>query len=62
MFLAPGSRLDPSEVLAAPGQGGVGELLRAREAKLDRDVAIKALPGGFFPRPRPWSMSVVSSA
>jgi len=44
MALTPGSRLGPYEVLAAIGAGGMGEVYRARDTKLDRDVAIKVLP------------------
>ena len=41
MSLAPGSRFGPFEVVAALGAGGMGEVYRARDAKLNRDVAIK---------------------
>ena len=44
MALAPGSRLGPYEVTALIGSGGMGEVYRARDTKLNRDVAIKALP------------------
>ena len=44
MSLRPGSRLGPYEVTAQIGQGGMGEVYRARDTKLDRDVALKALP------------------
>jgi len=44
MSLAPGTRLGPYEVTAQIGAGGMGEVYRARDAKLDRDVAIKVLP------------------
>jgi eukaryotic-like serine/threonine-protein kinase len=44
MPLATGSRLGPYEIVAAIGAGGMGEVYRARDAKLGRDVAIKILP------------------
>ena len=44
MSLAPGTRLGPYEVVALIGAGGMGEVYRARDARLDRDVALKVLP------------------
>jgi serine/threonine-protein kinase len=44
MLLAPGARLGPYEILAPIGQGGMGEVYRARDSRLERDVAIKILP------------------
>jgi eukaryotic-like serine/threonine-protein kinase len=44
MTLASGSRLGPYEILAPLGAGGMGEVYRARDSKLKRDVAIKVLP------------------
>ena len=44
MSLATGSRLGPYEILSSLGAGGMGEVYRARDAKLARDVAIKVLP------------------
>src|SRR5512134_2907048 len=44
MTIAAGSRLGPYEVLSPLGAGGMGEVYRARDRKLDRDVAIKVLP------------------
>jgi Tol biopolymer transport system component len=45
--LIPGTRLGPYEILSAIGAGGMGEVFRARDTKLDRDVAIKILPEAF---------------
>jgi hypothetical protein len=42
--LQAGVRLGPYEILSALGAGGMGEVYRARDRKLDRDVAIKVLP------------------
>ena len=44
MALDAGTRLGPYEVLAPIGKGGMGEVYRARDTKLERDVAIKVLP------------------
>src|SRR5271157_6619516 len=44
MSLAPGTKLDSYEVLGLLGAGGMGEVYRARDATLKRDVAIKVLP------------------
>ncbi len=44
MTLAAGTRLGPYEVLSPIGAGGMGEVYRARDARLGRDVAIKVLP------------------
>src|ERR1044071_324307 len=44
MPLAPGTRLGPYEILAPIGAGGMGEVYRARDPRLNRDVAIKVLP------------------
>jgi len=46
--LVPGARLGPYEILSALGAGGMGEVYRARDTKLDRDVAIKVLPDAFL--------------
>ena len=47
MALTPGARLGPYEILSALGAGGMGEVYRARDTKLNRDVAIKVLPDLF---------------
>ena len=47
MTLAAGSRLGPYEILAQIGAGGMGEVYRARDPRLNRDVAIKILPEAF---------------
>src|SRR5438046_2921476 len=47
MSLTPGARLGSYEILAAIGAGGMGEVYRARDTKLHRDVAIKVLPALF---------------
>jgi serine/threonine-protein kinase len=44
LALAPGTRFGPYEVIAQIGAGGMGEVYRARDTKLNRDVALKILP------------------
>ena len=46
-MIAPGVRLGHYEVLSAIGSGGMGEVYRARDTKLQRDVALKVLPDLF---------------
>jgi eukaryotic-like serine/threonine-protein kinase len=50
-MLAPGARVGPYEVVSAIGAGGMGEVYRARDGKLGRDVAIKVLPDIFVGDP-----------
>jgi len=45
MTLRPGARIGSYEIASAIGAGGMGEVFRARDTRLDRDVAIKVLPG-----------------
>ena len=42
--MTPGTRLGPYEILGPIGAGGMGEVYRARDSKLERDVAVKVLP------------------
>jgi serine/threonine protein kinase len=51
MTLSPGSRLGPYEIAALIGAGGIGEVYRARDPRLDRDVAIKVLYGASSGEP-----------
>jgi eukaryotic-like serine/threonine-protein kinase len=51
MTIAPGTRLGPYELDSRIGAGGMGEVWRARDTRLDRSVAIKMLPVGFAADP-----------
>ncbi len=51
MALEVGSRIAHYDVTALIGEGGMGEVYRARDTKLDRDVALKVLPEGFAADP-----------
>jgi serine/threonine protein kinase/Tol biopolymer transport system component len=50
-MLTPGSKLGPYDIQAAIGAGGMGEVYSARDARLNRDVAIKILPASFSTDP-----------
>src|SRR5262249_38799586 len=47
MSFATGTRIGPYEIRGSIGAGGMGEVFRARDARLDRDVALKVLPSSF---------------
>jgi len=49
MTLTPGTKLGPYEIVALIGAGGMGEVYRARDARLGRDVAVKVLPTSLPP-------------
>ena len=51
MALSEGTTLGPYSVTAQIGAGGMGEVYRARDTKLDRDVAVKVLPEAFTADP-----------
>src|SRR5262245_59043700 len=51
MTLATGSRLGPYEIVGPIGAGGMGEVYRARDPRLSREVAIKVLPASFSAAP-----------
>jgi len=66
MTIATGTKLGPYEILSAISAGGMGEVYRAHDPKLGRDVAIKVLPETFArdaePRPVPTHIVVASLA
>ncbi|PYU25830.1 MAG: hypothetical protein DMG32_11200 [Acidobacteria bacterium] len=51
MAILSGKRLGPYEILSAIGAGGMGEVYRAKDTRLDRVVAIKVLPTHLAKRP-----------
>jgi Tol biopolymer transport system component len=51
MSLTPGTKLGPYEILGPIGAGGMGEVYRARDARLSREVAVKVLPASFVADP-----------
>ena len=51
MEIQTGTRLGPYEIAVPIGAGGMGEVFRARDTKLGRDVAIKVLPAAFADDP-----------
>ena len=48
MTVVPGTRLGPYEILSPLGAGGMGEVYRAKDPRLNREVAIKVLPEDFL--------------
>ena len=62
MNLGKGSRIGPFEVLSALGEGGMGEVFRARDAKLGRDVALKLLPARWHMTASRWRGSSAKRA
>ena len=49
--MTPGSTLGPYEIVSMLGAGGMGEVYRAKDTKLGRDVALKILPASFTDDP-----------
>ena len=50
MALAPGDRLGPYQIIAPIGKGGMGEVYRATDTRMGRDVAVKVVSGQFSDR------------
>ena len=51
MALTPGAQFGAYDILSTIGAGGMGEVYRARDTRLNRDVAMKILPGAFTTDP-----------
>jgi serine/threonine protein kinase len=51
MTISPGSRLGPYEIVAPLGAGGMGEVYRVRDTRLERTVAVKVLPAAVAADP-----------
>ena len=51
MPIAPGTRFGPYEIISAAGAGGMGEVYRAKDTRLDRIVAVKVLPSSLASHP-----------
>ena len=62
MVLSPGARLGPYEILAVIGAGGMGEVHKGSDPRLDRSVAIKVIPHEFSTDPDPSAGSGSSRA
>ena len=62
MSLATGTRLGPDEILGLIGSGGVGEIYKVSDTRLDRSVAIKVIPHEFSADPDPSAGSGSSRA
>jgi eukaryotic-like serine/threonine-protein kinase len=54
MTLAAGTKLGPYEIQSPLGAGGMGEVYRARDTRLERDVAVKVLPSNLSSDPNLW--------
>ncbi len=52
MAVSPGKSLGPYEIISPLGAGGMGEVYKARDTRLDRTVAIKVLPSHLADRPQ----------